>query len=157
MRKPYTELFYHLVWATWDRLPLISPDAEPRLYGAIQSKLRELRGIPIAIGGTDNHVHCLCMMHPTISIAYLVQQAKGASSHLMTYELGLQEFKWQGAYGAFTLGRDAVPTVRAYCLDQKRHHTAGDTWPEWEEVWMTDAADAWLRDLESAPRPTEGF
>lgn len=135
MRHPYTLLYCHLVWGTWDRLPLIPPSAEPRLYGEMERKIRELRGIPIAIGGIEDHVHCLCSFHPTIAIAYLVQQIKGATSHLMTHEvLGEGEFRWQGAYGAFTLGAETVPRVRAYVLNQKRHHSSGDVWTEYEEV-----------------------
>ena len=26
MREPFTQLYVHLVWATWDRLPLLSPE-----------------------------------------------------------------------------------------------------------------------------------
>lgn len=148
MRKPFTQLFCHLVWGTWDRLPLITPAIEPRLYGAIQRKVRELRGVPIAVGGVEDHVHCLCSFHPTVAIAYLVQQIKGASSHLMTHEvIGLNEFKWQGAYGAFTVGADALPAVRAYILGQKEHHRSGDLWQEWEEVWMPDDAETLLETL----------
>jgi hypothetical protein len=32
MRAPFARLFVHLVWATWDRLPLITPDIQPRIY-----------------------------------------------------------------------------------------------------------------------------
>jgi len=104
MRRAYTELFCHLVWATWDRLPLIRPETEPRLYGAIVAKLRELGCRPIAVNGVPDHVHCLCQFPPTVAVSYLVQQVKGASSHLMTHEIvGKGEFKWRGSYGAFTL------------------------------------------------------
>jgi hypothetical protein len=35
MRAPYTQLYLHCVWGTWDRLPLITPAIEQRLYAAI--------------------------------------------------------------------------------------------------------------------------
>ena len=37
MRKPYTQLFVHLVWATWDRLPLLDYALWPRVYRCIQA------------------------------------------------------------------------------------------------------------------------
>src|SRR5437764_6929745 len=115
-------------------MPLIAPDLEPRLYGAIQAKARELRCPPIATGGTSDHVHLLCRFDATVSIAYLVQQVKGSSSHLATHEVpGAATFRWQGSYGAFTIGRDAVPAVRAYVLNQKRRHAEQDVWLEREE------------------------
>jgi putative transposase len=142
MRKPFTQLFCHLVWATWDRLPLITPEIEVRLYGAIRSKLRQLKCVPIAAGGTADHVHCLCQFGPTLAISYLVQQVKGASSHLMTHEVpGAQDFKWQGAYGAFTVATEGVPGARAYILNQKKHHAKGDLWNEWEEISLPDRWD----------------
>ncbi len=138
-RRPFTQLYCHLVWGTWDRLPLIRPEIEGRLYGAIWAKLRELRCVAIALGGTEDHVHCLCSLPATVSIAYLVQQVKGASSHLMTHEVvGPSEFKWQGSYGAFTVARDALAAVREYVLDQKRHHAGRELWPEWEETSLPD-------------------
>ena len=139
MRRPYVHLFCHLVWGTWDRLPLIGCDAEPRLYGALQDKLRELDCMPIAVGGVEDHVHVLCQFPPTIAISYLVQQLKGGSSHLMTHEvLGRDEFKWQGGYGAFTLHRDLVPEVRDYILAQKQHHADRHLWEDYERTWLPD-------------------
>ena len=131
MRKPFTQLYCHLVRGTWNRLPLVRPEMEPRLYTAIGDKALELQCVPVAIGGTEDHLHCLISFHPTVAISYLVQQIKGASSHLMTHELiGPENFKWQGAYGAFTLGADGIEPVRAYILNQKRHHADGEVWQE---------------------------
>lgn len=101
MREPYTQLYLHLVWATWDRLPLITPNVEPRLYGPIIRKCRELKCVPIRIGGIENHTHLLVRLHTTIAVATLVKEVKGSSSHLMTHEIAPNDFfKWQGAYGA---------------------------------------------------------
>jgi putative transposase len=139
MRRPFTHLFCHLVWSTWDRLPLITPEVEPRLYGAIRCKLRELGCAPIAVGGVEDHVHVLCQFPPTVAIAYLVGQVKGASSHLMNHEvLGIDAFKWQGSYGAFTLDRNGVTYVEAYVLAQKQHHADRTLWEDFERTWLPD-------------------
>ena len=104
MRAPYTQLYVHIVWATWDRLPLVTPDIEERVYGAIAGKCRQFKCVPLAIGGMEEHVHVLAQFHTTTAIATLVKEMKGASSHLVTHETKKGHFfKWQGAYGAFTL------------------------------------------------------
>ena len=36
MRQPYTQLYLHLVWATWDRVPLIEPAVRQAVHGCIQ-------------------------------------------------------------------------------------------------------------------------
>ena len=139
MREPYTKLYCHLDWATWDRLPLITEEMEPRLYGAIRTKLHELRCQPVAMGGVEDHMHCLCRFNPVISIPYLVQQVKGSTSHLTSHEITpAQAFKWQGAYGAFTVSYDLVAQVKAYVLGQKQHHANQELWPEWETTFITE-------------------
>jgi putative transposase len=119
----YTQLYLHGVWATWDRLPLIMPEIEPQLYAVLAHKCKELGCTPLAIGGINNHVHILLRFSSTISIAQLIGQIKGTSSHAMTHTI-LPEtfFQWQGAYGAFTISKRSVPQVSAYILNQKSHH-----------------------------------
>ena len=87
----------------------------------------------VAIGGMPDHVHLLVRLHPTVAVADLVKLVKGASSHLMTHQITPGEFfKWQGAYGAFTLSKQAVPATKEYIEQQKAHHAQGDLWQEWE-------------------------
>src|ERR1041384_2482363 len=95
MRGPYTKLFVHLVWATWDRIPMIPPDMDARLHSMIREKLREIGCLPIAVGGIEDHVHVLCKYEPTMSVAEIAKRIKGASSHFMNDEIGKGAFKWQ--------------------------------------------------------------
>jgi REP element-mobilizing transposase RayT len=133
MREPYTQLFLHVVWATWDRLPLLTPALVQPVYAGIQAQCVELKCRAIAIGGIEDHVHLLVRFPATISVAQLVKQAKGSSSHLITHELAPESgFKWQGYYGAFTLSKAEVSRVREYILRQREHHTRGDLDFVWE-------------------------
>jgi len=139
MRTPYTQLYLHLVWATWDRLPLITETIEPRLYAAIAEKCRELKCIPLAIGGIADHAHLLVRLHTTVAVATLAKEVKGSTSHLVTHEIAPgQFFKWQGAYGAFTLRKSEVPEVQRYIERQKEHHAEDDLWGDWEQTWIPD-------------------
>jgi REP element-mobilizing transposase RayT len=123
MGESYTQLYLHLVWATWDRMPLVTPELRDAVYGCILEQVKKLRCEPIAIGGMEDHVHLLLRLHPTARISEVVQHAKGASSHLVTQELDPGGFfKWQGHYGAFTLSKQQVPHVRDYILRQEEHH-----------------------------------
>jgi len=137
MRAPFTQLYLHVVWATWDRLPLIEEDIEPRIYAAIAAKCHSLKCVPVAIGGTSDHVHLLVRLPTTVTVADLVKGVKGSSSHLVTHEIAPGEFfKWQGAYGAFTLRKDDVPILEAYVRNQKTHHAEGTVRDEWEQVFI---------------------
>jgi putative transposase len=140
MRAPYTELYLHCVWATWDRLPLISSDVEPRLYSAIAAKCRELKCEPVSINGVSDHVHILVRLATTITIADLLKAVKGSSSHLMTHEIVPGEFfRWQGAYGAFTVGKRDVDRIAEYVDRRKARHAEGGLWDDWERCLLPGA------------------
>lgn len=127
MNKSYTyHLYCHLVWATWDRLPLITSEIESSVYAAIATKCRELGAEPIAMGGISDHVHLLVRFPGTLALADLAREVKDVSSHLVTRQLKPgQFFKWQGGYGAFTVSRDSVDKVVEYIHNQKTHHAHG--------------------------------
>ena len=120
---PYMQLYIHCVWATWDRLPLLTPAVQPRVYGAIRAKCENLGCTVIALGGIDDHVHLLARIVPTISPARLIGEVKGASSHLVTHVVQPDGFfKWQGSYGVFTVSKRSVPQVKEYVMNQAMHH-----------------------------------
>lgn len=99
------------------------------------SKCEELKCQPIAFGGMDDHIHFLIRLHPAIAIATLVGEIKGSSSHLVNQKLRLTEkFRWQGAYGAFTLRKDEVEQVSSYVHNQKIHHLENTLIPLLEQT-----------------------
>lgn len=133
MRAPYTQLYLHMTWSTWDRLPLITEAMEPRIYAAIAVKCRELDCEPIAIGGVADHVHVLVRLHPAVTVANLAKEIKGASSHLVSHAITPDQFfKWQGGYGAFTIRKAEVGHVKGYIENQKQHHAQSQLQTDWE-------------------------
>jgi putative transposase len=94
-------MYIHCTWATWDRLPIITPDIQEALYSVIIKECRELKCEPIAIGGISDHVHLLTGFTSTVAISELMKQVKGSSSHFINHEIKPDNFfKWQGAYGS---------------------------------------------------------
>jgi putative transposase len=135
MRRTQIGIFIHLVWGTWDRLPLLSSEIEQGVYRAISAKCAELGVQIVTIGGVEDHIHLLIRLPATLRIADLVKEIKGASSHLATHGPSLapsQIFKWQGAYAAFSVSPRQVLQVRDYIARQKEHHLAGSLTSEWE-------------------------
>jgi putative transposase len=131
----YAQLFVHLVWATEGRQPWIVPSLREPLYAAITAKCRALGCPPIAVGGVEDHVHLLVSLTPALSVAKLVKDVKGSSSHLVTHMLAQEtQFRWQAGYGAFSLRRDDVPVVRHYVGRQREHHASNTIEPSWEQT-----------------------
>jgi putative transposase len=136
MRRNKLALFLHLVWATWDRLPLITPRIERRLYRCVENEARDQGCAVLALNGVTDHVHLVISFPTTITIANLVKQIKGVSSHFVNAVLSPDtRFKWQGSYGAFTVSRWDVDKIVRYVKRQKEHLAANDLRAEWEEAF----------------------
>jgi putative transposase len=135
MGTTYAEMYVHLVWTTSGRAPVIAADVERPLYAAMAEKCREFRCPPLAIGGMADHVHLLVALAPTIAVATLVKEIKGSSAHLISHRLAPDAvFRWQPGYGAFTLRKADMSTVRRYVLSQKEHHGKQTICAEWEQI-----------------------
>lgn len=135
----YTQLYLHCIWATWNWIPLIEPQYEPQLHAVLADKCKEFDCIPLAIGGTSDHIHMLVTFTATITIARLIGEMKGASSHTMTHFIAPDNFfKWQGSYGAITVGKRSIPHIQAYILNQKRHHANETTIRPLEQLTSTE-------------------
>jgi REP element-mobilizing transposase RayT len=148
MRRNKLALFLHLVWATWDRLPLITPRIERDLYRCIEDEARGKGCTVLALNGTDEHVHLVVSFPTTVTIAELVKQVKGVSSHMANSVLLAEtQFKWQGYYGAFTISRWDVDQIVQYVKRQKEHHATDHVRPEWEETLIVfdQEDDVWPR------------
>ncbi len=136
MRRNKLALYLHLVWATWDRLPMVTPDIERRVYRNIESEAQKLGCKVLVLNGMPDHIHLVVSIPSTVTVADLVKQVKGVSSHFVneTLKPGTQ-FKWQGSYGAFTVSRWDLDKVIGYVKRQKEHHHADELFPEWEEAF----------------------
>ena len=130
-------LYYHLVWATKGREPLISLDLEAKLYGYIIGKADFLRCIVHEINGTENHIHLVVSIPPTISIAEFVKTIKGSSTYYLNHNLSMTDstkFAWQAGYGVFSLGGQQLPRAVEYVRNQKIHHAQGSIIQSLEEA-----------------------
>ena len=47
-------------------------------------------------------------------------------------------FKWQGAYGAFTVNKDGIDRVEYYINHQKQHHAEMNLIEDWERCETED-------------------
>jgi REP element-mobilizing transposase RayT len=76
----YTNLLYHIVYATKGRAPLISLNLKDRLYSYLGGIVRQLDCVLIEINGMPEHVHLLVKIRPTISVSDFLCKLKSNSS-----------------------------------------------------------------------------
>ena len=124
----YTKLFYHIVWSTKNREPIITSEIEHQLHSYIAKKSISLRGIVYAINGTNDHIHLAVSIPPSISISKFIGQIKAVASVKMN-QSGLcnQQFYWQSSYSIFTFRESELPNIVRYVNNQKSHHAKGTT------------------------------
>ena len=134
-RQTLNGVFVHLVWATWDRAPLLIGGVREVAYRAIGAKCEALGAEIVALGGVADHVHLLIQLPATQSVATLIKEIKGSSGHLLAKQAmtsGETFFKWQGAYGAFSVSPHELDLCANYIKHQEEHHAAQQTIARWE-------------------------
>jgi REP element-mobilizing transposase RayT len=117
----YTNLLYHIVYATKERAPLITDTLRPRLHEYLGGTVRGLGGVAIEINGTEDHVHILARVRPTISISEFMSKLKSGSSGWAKRQTK-GRFGWQARFGAFTVSESQVARIRGYIRNQEVHH-----------------------------------
>jgi putative transposase len=137
MSSTHLSLHYHIVFSTKNRQPLIADNFSPKLHAFLGGCVKTINGTPIAIGGTNNHVHLLIGLRATHQLSNVVKEIKVASSKWVHEEILLKEFSWQTGYGAFTVGISNLEQVRNYVLNQENHHQAKNFETEYVEMLRT--------------------
>jgi putative transposase len=133
MRRNFTQLYVHLIWATWDRLPLITPNLKEPIYNLISYECKQLGCCVVTIGGIEDHVHLLTGFPANVAISELVKQIKGSSSHCVMNQIQPNKFfKWQGSYAAFSVNHQDLNAITMYIQNQTTHHQQQTLIPNWE-------------------------
>ena len=123
MRYDKIEIYAHLIWTTYDRHPLITPELEADLFPVLCEMVERHGGKTLAVNGVPDHVHMLVKYSSTTRTCDLIKDVKGASSSFLNEQLG--DFKWRPTYAAFSVSRWDVNKIANYIARQKEHHAEG--------------------------------
>jgi putative transposase len=128
--------YYHIIWATKERRPLISPEIERVITEAAMQKSQSLACPIQAMNGVADHMHVAVCIPPRIAVAEWVRQVKGISAHTVNDlfpNLDIR-FQWQRGYGVLTFGAKHLPVVSDYIARQKQHHQQNTIEPYLERI-----------------------
>lgn len=126
----YWRLFYHIVWTTRNREPLIQEAFALDIHRVIARKATQLRAMVHAVGGVENHVHMVVSVPPSLALSEFIGQVKGSSSHFANHKLALPTTSaWQAEYGVRSFDARQLPRIVAYVRDQRQHHAQGTMIP----------------------------
>jgi putative transposase len=137
---PFCVCYYHVVWTTRNREPIIIPQLESSIFAAVHHKSGELRSPVHAVNATEDHIHVAVSVATSVSVAEWVRNIKGLS----TREVNTQfpnlpmPFAWQQSYGVLTFGARNLEFVLDYIHKQKDHHRNATTDPYLEKADESD-------------------
>ncbi len=123
MAQSLAQVYIHLVFHTKYSSVTIREEDLPKLFAYIDGIIVNKNAMVIQIGGVPNHIHILCTLPRTISMADFVEDIKKCSSKwIKTIAPYYSQFAWQGGYAVFSVSASAVEKVKTYVQNQKEHH-----------------------------------
>jgi REP element-mobilizing transposase RayT len=123
MANTFSQIYFHVVFSTKNRVDLIRPEIEGRVWAYIGGIARKHKMTALQVGGIDNHIHALVSAPTTLSVSQVAKYLKGDSSYWIHGEFPkLRLFAWQDGYGAFSVSRSLIPNVVDYIKRQRKHH-----------------------------------
>jgi REP element-mobilizing transposase RayT len=120
MPHSYSQTIAHIVFSTKGRVKFLSPALQPQLWSYLAGICQNEKIGVHAIGGTDDHIHCLLQIPATLTLAKTVSVLKANSSRWIA--LTTRGFAWQQSYASFSVSASLVPTVARYVQHQQAHH-----------------------------------
>ncbi|MBV8901844.1 MAG: transposase [Verrucomicrobia bacterium] len=122
MPQSLARLLVHLIFSTKDRVPILTGEALRRdLHAYLAATARDLGCPAIRVGGVADHVHVVCCLARSVSVATLVAKLKVSSGQMLRVKAG-KRFQWQNGYGAFSVSESALGSVVDYVANQDLHH-----------------------------------
>jgi len=122
----FYQLIYHFVWGTKNHEPYLTPTVEALLFPYLSAKCKELGYTLYAVNGALDHLHLLLGLSPTMVVAEVAKNLKGASSYFINHESnGKETLYWQDGYGVITIRQAEISKVARYIERQKEHHRIG--------------------------------
>jgi putative transposase len=135
MPQSLANVLLHIIFSTKNREPhLRDRHLRDDLHAYLAGTLANLGCPALIVGGVSDHVHILCQLSRTTTIADLVQELKTESSKwLKERDRSLAGFYWQNGYAALSVSQSNAPRVRDYIAAQEEHHRTRSFQDEFRE------------------------
>ncbi|MFO0969685.1 MAG: IS200/IS605 family transposase [Gemmataceae bacterium] len=124
MPQSLAQIYVHIVFSTKNRHPwLHDPVIREETHKILGGKCNQLDCPVLRVGGVADHVHILCRLGRTVTIAHLIKELKRESTPWVKAQVpDLADFHWQNGYGAFSVSPSHAEPVRVYIANQEQHH-----------------------------------
>ena len=121
MPQSLAKVNVHIVFSTKHAKHIITAEVKKELHAYIIGTLSKLGSYTNEIYANPDHIHILCTLPRTITIADFISKIKTSSSKWIKTK-GINNFSWQDGYGIFSVSSSKVEVVENYILNQFEHH-----------------------------------
>ena len=130
----YSRVWLHVIWATHHRSRVLLGESA-KLLSDYFNQLCQDKDIYLKMNYVNpEHVHLLLDLPTHFSIAEMIKQLKGNSSHWINQSGIVQgKFRWGRGYAAFSVSHSAVSQVAQYIGNQDTHHKRQSFMDEYRE------------------------
>jgi REP element-mobilizing transposase RayT len=124
MPQSLARIWLHIVFSTKDRRAYLqNSEVREEMFCMLGHHAKEANCPPLRVGGWHDHVHVLCALSRTVTVADLVEMMKRETSKWAKQRSAdLSNFYWQCGYGAFSVSQSLVDSVVEYVERQPEHH-----------------------------------
>ena len=126
---PYVRLYYHIVWATRDRQPIIDAEVTAHCRGRAPCGMSRCWRHRFSRSG---QCWITFISRSAIPPKHAVATASAASREHLSHAVNseqpdrIEPFAWQTEYGALSFGPRALDDVIGYVNNQPRRHANGE-------------------------------
>lgn len=119
----FTQILYQIVFSTKNAENTMVLVKSEKLYKYIWGILKNKKCILYRLNGTENHLHIVSHVHPTVDVSSLVKDVKVSSSVWLKEQNIFPRFVgWQEGFGAFTYHINQKNGLINYVKNQREHH-----------------------------------
>jgi len=136
MAQSLAKILLHIVYSTKERAPYLkSKSVRDELFSYAAGTLKNIHCPALIVGGVEDHLHILCLLSRTMTVAKLIENIKTSTSKwIKTQGPNYRDFYWQGGYGAFSVSESQKPRVTRYIERQEEHHRSWTYQDEYREL-----------------------
>ena len=123
MASTLVKIDIHLIFHTKSQGVRMRGNDLGLIHAYLGGIINNLGGIPIVVGGIEDHVHILTSLPKTMALTDFVRVIKADSSKWMKQiDSHYSNFSWQEGYGAFSVSPSLIGKTTNYILNQVEHH-----------------------------------
>ena len=123
MASTLTKIYIHLIFHIKTTSVKIRVNDLQRLFVYVGGIIKNHDGIPVAIGGIEDHMHILFALPKTSAVSEFARIVKANSSRwIKSIDKFYSNFEWQEGYGAFSVSPTLIDKTTDYVLNQAKHH-----------------------------------